>query len=191
VNRRTIRCTWLAAAAAFALTSCTAEPSTSSGSRSSAEPATSETAQLPTSTRSSSDERRHDAVAAYIAMWSDVAVAAVTSDWRSSRLGQHATGDALSTLSRAMYSDHRRGLVSKGEPSNDPLVSSATPPGRPTTVLVSDCGDSTRWLKYDARTGQVANDSPGGRRAISAEVKLGQDGTWRVTRFAVGGLGTC
>ena len=44
-------------------------------------------------------------------------------------------------------------------------------------------------LKY--KNGQLVNDTPGGRRSITAEVKKQQDGTWRVTRFAVEGVGSC
>ena len=36
-------------------------------------------------------------------MWRDFADAATTSDWRSPKLAQNATGDALSTLSRGLY----------------------------------------------------------------------------------------
>jgi hypothetical protein len=182
---RLIRSLWLTAAT-VALSACSAEPYSDSRL-----PATPGASQPRTASRSSTDDARHRAIAAYMAMWSDVAVAAATSDWRSPRLAQHASGDALSALSRALFSDHQRGLVSRGEPSNDPSVSSATPPDEPTAVLLSDCGNSTRWLKYDAKTGEVADDSPGGRRAITAEVKLDQGGSWKVTRFAVGGLGTC
>ncbi|MFC9916635.1 hypothetical protein [Streptomyces sp. NPDC127197] len=74
--------------------------------------------------------------------------AAKTSDWNSPQLAQYATGDALSAILRGMYADHLNGLVTKGEPKNDPKVTSATPAANPTTVMISDCGDSTHWLKY-------------------------------------------
>jgi hypothetical protein len=124
-------------------------------------------------------------------MWRDMAQAATTSAWNSPVLAQHATGDALSTISRGLYADHLNGLVTKGEPENSPRVTSAVPAGSPTTVMISDCGDSTHWLKYRKDTGQLADSDPGGRQSITAEVKRLSDGTWKVSRFAVEAVGTC
>ncbi|WP_218639558.1 hypothetical protein [Streptomyces acidiscabies] len=131
------------------------------------------------------------ASAAYVGMWQDMAEAAKTSDWRSPVLGRYATGDALSAISRGLYADHRNGLVARGGPKNYPKVTSATPEENPTEVLIADCGDSTNWLKYRKSDGQLADDKPGGRRAITAEVKKQTSGSWKVTRFAVEGLGSC
>jgi hypothetical protein len=124
-------------------------------------------------------------------MWKDMATAGQTSDWRSPRLAAHATGDALSAISRGMYADHLNGLVSKGAPVDHPSVTSAVPSPSPTTVMISDCGDSTHWLKYRKATGKLADDEPGGRQAITAEVKRQADGTWKVARFAVEAVGSC
>jgi hypothetical protein len=146
----------------------------------------------PSSTPSSAAEAaRQKAIAAYLGMWQDFAEAGETSDWDSPRLGDHASGDALLTMSRALYADHYNGLVTKGTSTNNPTVSSATPAAAPKTVMISDCGDDSRALKYDAKTGKLANDAPGGKRAMVAEVKLHKDGSWRVTRFAVQGVGSC
>lgn len=114
----------------------------------------------------------------------------MTSDWNSTKLAQYATGDALSAISRGMYADHLNGLVTKGEPKNDPKVTSATPAANPTTVMISDCGDSTHWLKYRKGNGELADDEPGGRQTIAAEVKK-LNGAWKVTRFAVEAVGSC
>jgi hypothetical protein len=119
-----------------------------------------------------------------------MAQAATTSDWNSPKLAQYATGDALSAISRGMYADHLNGLVTKGEPKNYPKVTSATPAANPTTVMISDCGDSTHWLKYRKDDGKLADDKPGGRQAITAEVKR-LNGAWKVTRFAVEAVGSC
>lgn len=145
----------------------------------------------PPSATSPVDAVRQRAVAAYLGMWHDVAAVSTTSDWRSPRLADNATGDALSVLSRTMYADHYNGLVSRGQPVNNPRVSSVDPPNAPTTVMISDCGDDSNWLKYHAANGQLADDTPGGRRSITAEVKLARDGSWKVTRFAVEAVGTC
>ncbi len=138
----------------------------------------------------SGDVARRAAAAAYLGMWQDMAAAGRTSDWKSPLLAHHATGDALSTISRGLYADHLNGLVSKGAPKDDPKVTSAVPAAAPTTVTVSDCGDSTGWLKYRKGGSSPVGDK-GGRRAITAEVQRQADGTWKVARFAVEGLGSC
>ena len=124
-------------------------------------------------------------------MWRDFAAAGQTSDWQSPTLSEHATGDALLQMSRGLYADHLNGLVTKGAPVDHPSVKSASPPADPTTVLISDCGDSSHWLKYNATTGAVTSGAPGGRQAITAEVKAQAGGTWKVDQFAVEAVGTC
>lgn len=145
----------------------------------------------PASPASPADLARGQAIAAYLGMWQDFADAATTSDWRSPRLARNATGDALSTLSRGLYADHYNGLVSRGRPVNNPHVSTLEPVDAPTTIVLSDCGDSTNWVKYRTDNGQVANDGPGGRRRINAIVKKAVDGSWKVTDFGVQAVGTC
>lgn len=145
----------------------------------------------PTSASSPGGVATRAAVTAYIGMWNDFAAAAAKSDWRSPKLGQYATGLALSTLSRGLYADHASGLVSKGNPTHDVHVSSADPATDPTTVVVSDCSDSTHALKYHVRTGRPANDAPGGRRLIMAIVREQPDGSWKVVDFGVHQVGTC
>ncbi|MEV0318128.1 hypothetical protein ACIBKX_07680 [Streptomyces sp. NPDC050658] len=120
-----------------------------------------------------------------------MAAAAKTSDWQSLRLGRYATGDALGAITRGMYADQRNGLVTKGKPKNSPRVIELDPPADPSTVMISDCGDSSRWLKYQRKSGKLADDRPGGRQAITAKVRKQGDGTWKVTRFAVEGVGSC
>lgn len=131
------------------------------------------------------------ALAAYLGMWRDFATAGHTSDWKSPALATHATGDALLQMSRGLYADHYNGLITKGYPVDHPTVARATPAAAPTTILISDCGDSGRWLQYVAKTGKLAPGEVGGRRSITAEVKRLADGTWKVDRFAVEGLGSC
>ncbi|MDT0263616.1 hypothetical protein [Jatrophihabitans lederbergiae] len=134
---------------------------------------------------------RAAAVASYLAMWRDFAAAGLTSDWQSPALSTHATGDALLVMSRGLYADHYNGLITKGHPVLHPTVTKATPAASPTTILISDCGDSTHWLKYVAKTGKLENDVPGGRQAITAEAKKQPEGSWKVDRFAVEGVGSC
>lgn len=179
----------LAGLAALMLVAC-------SGSNSSSTPggATGVSSSSPTSSPSPSpaspaDSARQHATAAYAGMWQAMAKAGETSDWQSPELAKYATGDALGVITRSLYTDHLNGVVTKGAPKINPQVSSVDPPGEPTTVMISDCGDSTTSLKY--KDGRLLNDTPGGRRAITAEVKKQSDGSWRVTRFAVEGLGSC
>jgi hypothetical protein len=123
-------------------------------------------------------------------MWVDFTTAGRTSDWKSPRLSAHASGDALSTMSRGLYADHMNGYITKGAPVDHPTVTSAVPASAPTTVLISDCGDSSHWLKYVSKTGKPAPGGAGGRQAITAEVKK-QAGGWKVDLFAVRAVGTC
>ncbi len=173
--------------AALALTACSAGasgPALATGHSAARTP----TPTAPTSPASPADVARHQAIAAYLGMWRDFADAATTSDWRSPTLARNATGDALSTLSRGLYADHYNGLVSRGRPVNNPQVSSVD---SPTKVVITDCGDSTNWVKYRADNGQPANDGPGGRRQINAIAKKAVDGSWKVTDFGVQAVGTC
>ncbi|MGQ0575502.1 MAG: hypothetical protein ACT4RN_15045 [Pseudonocardia sp.] len=137
------------------------------------------------------DRASRDALATYEAMWQDFAEAGLTSDWQSPELGRHATGIALTNLSRGLYADNYNGLVTRGEPVLDPRVTSVEPVDDPTTVRVADCGDSSNWLKYRDDTGARADDNPGGRRMITAVVELQVDGSWKVSDYAVRDLGSC
>lgn len=137
------------------------------------------------------DTAKQQAIAAYVGMWSDMADAATTSDWQSPKLAQNATGEALQTISRSLYADHYNGLVTKGRPVNHPEVTSVDPLDQPTSITITDCGDSTNWLKYHVDNDQPADDVPGGRRHIEALVKKAVDGSWKVTTFAVHEVGSC
>lgn len=131
------------------------------------------------------------ALAAYLAMWRDFATTGHTSNWKSPTLAAHATGDALLQMSRSLYADHYNGVITKGTPTVHPTVLKATPAASPTTVLISDCGDSSHWLKYFAKTGKLQDNIPGGRQAITAEAKKQPDGSWKIDQFAIEGVGSC
>ena len=169
----------------------------SSGTASSPSPGTTQpgaqatSTAAPTTAQAPSDAAKQAALAAYRGMWADYATAATTSDWQSPKLGQHATGTALSTISRGLYADHYNGLVSRGAPVLRPIVSSVDPPNNPTKVMITDCGDSTHWLQYRADNGQLADNKPGGHRLINATVQKQTDGSWKVTDFGVHDLGSC
>lgn len=144
-----------------------------------------------TTPASPADEAKQQALAAYQGMWAEFEKAGTTSDWQDQALGQYATGVALTNLTRGLYADHANGLVTKGAPVLNPSVTSITPSGNPTSVVIADCGDSTHYLKYYASNGQPAPDGPGGRQYIKATVDKQAGGAWKVADFGIQGLGTC
>lgn len=142
--------------------------------------------------RSAADAAGQAAVAAYVGMWQAMARAGQTADWRSPELDHYATGLAHASITRSLYADHLDHVVTRGAPTNAPVVRSVQLEWNPARVLIEDCGDSTNSLKYHQGTDQLAGEGPGGgHRAIHAEVLRQPDGTWRVNRFAVQGMGTC
>lgn len=171
------------------LSACTSEqPADLASGPSSAAPAP---ATITSPSQTAADRAKQDALAAYRGMWQDFVEAGTTSDWQSPKLAQHATGLALTNLSRGLYADHYNGLITKGQPLLNPSVSSAEPAGDPVKIIVSDCGDSTNWLKYRADNGQLADDEPGGHHAINAIVEKQADGSWKVSDYGVHDVGTC
>jgi hypothetical protein len=167
--------------------SSTTDPAASGGGVSS--PAQTSVSPSPSPT-SPADIARRDAAAAYLGMWKADAQAGHTSDWRAPYLSRYASGSALQVLTGDLYADHLNGLVTKGEPVNNPRVTSVRPEDAPTGVMIEDCADTRNWLQY--RTdGSLLNNTPGGMRRIVAEVKRHTDGRWRVTRFGVAPVGSC
>ncbi|MEC3974920.1 hypothetical protein [Amycolatopsis sp. H20-H5] len=145
----------------------------------------------PSTALSVVDRAKQDALTSYRGMWQDFVSAGITSDWQSPKLGQYATEIALTNMSRSLYADHYNGLVTKGEPTYEPAVSSAAPPDNPNKIVITDCSDDSRWLKYKAATGQLADDTPGGRHLINAIVQKQADGSWKVSEYGVHEAGTC
>ena len=123
-------------------------------------------------------------------MWAAFVEAGRTSDWRSAAIGRYATGLALTNLTRGLYADSLNGLITKGAPTLSPVVASVEPSDAPLKALLSDCGDSTNFLKYRASDGSLA-DTPGGRRLINAVAERQSDGSWKVSDFGVQKVGTC
>lgn len=181
---------WLFALVACTAIACTPIAASNSSSRSSTPVSSPESSTVET-TRSPAQLASQRAVEAYLGMWRNMASAARTSDSSSPLLSAYATGEALLTISRGLYADRQNGLVTRGEPKNNPTVSVIEPSARPTRVGIVDCGDSTDWLKYRADTGRLADDGPGGRRVITATVDRQADGAWRVSGFVIEGVGSC
>jgi hypothetical protein len=175
--------------AALALAACSSSGSPGTGASATQPPQ--EPSSVPTTTASAADKAKQDATATYLGMWREFAAAGTTSDWQSAALGKYATGVALTNLTRGLYADHYNKLVTKGEATHDAKVASAEPADNPTKIIVTDCSDSTNALKYRADNGQLADNTPGGRRLINGQVELQGDKSWKVTDFAVREVGTC
>jgi hypothetical protein len=122
-------------------------------------------------------------------MWADMVAASRTSDYRSPLLARHATGAALTQIVRSLYLDQQKGLVSRGEPILHPRVGQADLTASPQRVVVEDCADSRNWLHY-TKSGGLADNTPGGSRHISADVR-GVAGVWKVVDFQVRDIGSC
>ncbi|MGH3738876.1 MAG: hypothetical protein ACRDT6_25245 [Micromonosporaceae bacterium] len=130
-----------------------------------------------------------EALDAYRGMWHAFVEAAKTSDATAPELRRYSTEDALKAIVASLYADQKRGHVTKGEPVLDPRVTKLAPAASPQEASVLDCADSGRWLKHK-KSGGLVNAAPGGKRKISARVKLYGD-RWKVASFAVEGLGSC
>jgi hypothetical protein len=146
----------------------------------------------PSASPSPSDPRLaavQQALAAYRAMWDAYVAASNSGDPQSPALAQYATGSALQTMTKGLTANKSKGLTSKGSPQMDPHQTGFGPADAPTSVTIGDCLDDSHWLLYKAN-GELADNTPGGRRKVTAQVDK-VSGEWKVTAFAVQGVGTC
>jgi hypothetical protein len=180
-NTRSITTAVLAVALAALSTAC----SSSAGS-STAATSTVATHQATGSASPSAPSPATEALAAYQAMWTDVAKAINTDDYQAPYLGDHLSGAALLTITDNMAADKKQGVVGHGAPILHPVVTKATA----STAAISDCLDARAWLQYYASTGKLVDDVPGGFRATTATV-TNQNGIWKVTQINTGADGTC
>jgi hypothetical protein len=120
-------------------------------------------------------------LAAYRAHWADVIEAGKTTDWRSSRLDDHATGETLRTVRDNYRRLHADGEVVRGTVRLHPRVTSV----QGSTAIVHDCNDATDFLRYDAKTG-----APKEQRTtdiVDATVTLRLiNGAWLVSSIVLG-----
>ncbi len=122
-------------------------------------------------------------------MWDDWVAIASTSDYQNPRLTRHVSGQALSTIYRAVYLDRHKGLVTQGRPTFSPRIAALSPEGDPDRATVDDCADDSGWLHYKA-DGKIEDNIPGGRHRLQALV-LKKVGTWKVDRLVIQPVGTC
>lgn len=169
-------------------------------STSGSEPSDDRTVPSPTQVRAPSPSpddpagaARSAALAAYTGMWQayDQAGRAPAADPDDPALAQATTGDALEGLMAALGRLRDQGLVFEGtfELTATELVE-LSPADAPTSAKIEDCLDESGWEVVSADGGEY-EDEPGGRRAVFADVELGDDGVWRVTGFALRAVGTC
>jgi len=126
------------------------------------------------------------ALAAYVAMWREVAEASSTDDYQAAYLSDHLSGQALLTITDNLAVDKSQGIVGRGSPVLRPVATSASA----TAVAVSDCLDDRGWLQYYASTGKPVDEFPGGFRATTATV-TDKNGIWTVTQINTGADGSC
>jgi hypothetical protein len=137
---------------------------------------TSATSQGPASTQPASQAA---VLAAYRAYWDDVIAAGKTADWQSPQLDDHSTGQALQTV-RDYYRGLRAdGLVARGTVSLHARVLSL----RAATATIQDCNDTSKFLRYDAKTGALRDTSDPVPDDIRITLELIQ-GAWMVTQTA-------
>jgi hypothetical protein len=128
-------------------------------------------------------------ISAYDGMWQAYAAAARTADYQPGALSRYAAGDALAVLTRALYDNHRHGIVLRGAPSLSPRVTGMSPAANPDSSWVTDCAGDSQWLQYTT-AGKPAAGAPSGRHRVRARLQL-FTATWKVTYLVVGKAGSC
>lgn len=161
-----------------------------SGTLSSDAPSSTPVNSLSASSTPTEDAQAAAALAAYRAMWQDVVAASRTSDYQSPTLADHASGQALSFITKIIYSHRKAGLVTKGTPSFDPHVADGSQATAGSGVTVLDCADFSNWLNYQAGTDKLQDNTPGGRHSVRAQVQHDRGG-WKVAQLSLGDAGSC
>jgi hypothetical protein len=105
-------------------------------------------------------------------------------------LARYAQGRALDVLVNGLRSVQEQGLVSTGDITFSPRVVAELLALTPPQVKIEDCADTSQshLVKQD---GTPYQDTPGGRRFATATVVQLDDGTWKISEFAMHAVGTC
>ena len=130
------------------------------------------------------------ALDAYRGMWSAYVEASRIPDPEHPDLARHATADALQVLENGLETIANNGLASRGDVALDPRVTEVQPVDQPTAATISDCVDTSDTELYRT-SGEPYQDTPGGPRLAEATVEDLGGGDWKVTGFALYGVGTC
>ena len=83
---------------------------------------------------------------AYLGMWQAFVAASRTADYQYPSLDHYAAGAALNLLIQSLYQNYRAGIVTRGQPSFDPVVTMTKTPAGTAEAKVSDCADDTTRL---------------------------------------------
>jgi hypothetical protein len=130
------------------------------------------------------------ALDAYRGMWRAYVDATRTADPTNEDLRRYATGDALNALVKGLQSIQSQGLRGKGDVVLRPTITSMTEDASPPQAEISDCVDTSGTSLYKP-SGEPYQDTPGGKRAMEATVKDVGGRNWKVSGFALRGVGTC
>jgi hypothetical protein len=182
-TRRTLRAAALACCAAAGLAGCA---SGTPGSQSTALP--DRTVSAPASTAAAGDPQVL-ARQAYLGMWQAFFTASRTADYQYPSLDHYAAGAALELLIRGLYQNYRAGIVTRGQPAFNPVVTMAKTSAGTAEAKVTDCLDDSRAASF-YKSGKPAGGEPPGRQRVYAQVQP-FDGTWKVTTLVVEKVGTC
>lgn len=132
-----------------------------------------------------SKEAEDQALAAYRAMWRDLAAVSASLDPNTSRLHDHATRGALELMKYGLKKAKKEEVVVKGVVHVNPEVVEASTK----EVKLRDCVDGTKWLQYKLN-GELKNDVPGSHFKVDARV-LRNGVVWKVSYLYVHEDGTC
>ncbi len=125
------------------------------------------------------------AVAAYRAMWKELAVASAYADPQWPQLADHADDQALRLLRHGLAAARAEDVVTKGAPEVDPLVMASGA----NTVRLQDCVDESHWLRY-TKAGTPKHDRTGSRSRTDATVTREAD-AWKVTALTMNESNAC
>jgi PBP1b-binding outer membrane lipoprotein LpoB len=148
-------------------------------------PATSATARPTTTSTTVTDAREAAVLADYRAFWDDMIAVGATANWRSPRIDDHATGQALLDAQATYRSLNRRGLVARGTVKVRAKVLSI----RGNKATVYDCNSTSNFLAYDAATGELRDKSSGRSNGMTVTL-VRTNGVWKVAK-AVTEVGKC
>jgi hypothetical protein len=172
-------------AAALVLAGCSGDSGAEEAAApTSTAPATTTTT-APTTTTSAVDDRKAAVLADYRAFWDDMIAVGATANWRSPRMDDHATGNALAQAQATYRALHRRGLVARGTVKVRAKVLSI----KGTTATVYDCNNTGNFLAYDAKTGEL-RDKSSSRPDGKTVTLVRRNGVWKVAN-SVTEVGKC
>ena len=129
------------------------------------------------------------ALDAYRQMWRAYMQALRVPDPQYRVLARYTQGDALRVFVTGLTTVRNDGLVGVGDVTINPRVV-AQRLGTPSTVNIEDCVDTSQSHLIH-RDSSPFPDNPGGRQSARATATEVSPGAWKVTSFALFGVGTC